>query len=338
MNARADNPRPARRRLVAALAAAAALASASPARAETTEPPDYLTDAPSGHRYRVRFDPGSRIWLGFSGVTTRGRSGAVTGAPELDAGLAFRTLHDSGAGHERVTWQVDHRVLAGWVQPLRGVAGPPPLDATVYGLSMLRHDESPSIVMPTSPPVGIPFPFDVGFETDIGRVTIPAYMPPVPGSDASSRAHLGVIRAALVLDPWRSGRPGTSFEIGIGARYDLDVGLTPNAATRPLTHRVAPGTASSLRFRIQSDDGLGVIDWRGDAIPHLSSEGGWRFMALSAVHVERTLIAINDQPFAAVLEGGYRYTPSQGAEAGSDFRVSLGVAMNIQLRSGRTSP
>lgn len=326
------------RRAAQALAAAVALLAAGPVRAETADPPDYLK-APSGRRYRVRFDPGSRIWLGISGVTARGKSGAVTGAPELDAGLAFRTLHESGVGHDRVTWQVDHRVLAGWVQPLRGAAGVPPLEATVYGLSMLRHDESPSIVLPSSPPVGIPFPFDVGFETDIGRVSIPAYMPPIPGSDASARARLGVIRAALVLDPWRSGRPGRSFEIGIGARYDLDMGLGPDAVNRPLTHRVAPGTAGSVRFRIQSDDGLGVIDCRGDAIPHLSSEGGWRFMALSAVHVERTLIAINDQPFAAVLEGGYRYLPgAQSAEAGSDFRVSLGVAMNIQLRTGRTIP
>src|SRR5262249_18424157 len=119
---------------------------------------------------------------------------------------------------------------------------------------------------------------------------------------------------------------------GIGARYDLDLAWSAPPSTPRIVHRVAPGTAGSLRFRFQSEDGLAVVDCRGDAIPHLASDGGWRFMALSAVPLERTLIAVNDQPFAAVLEGNYRFIPpTQTVDGTSDFRVSLGVAMNIEL-------
>jgi hypothetical protein len=88
-----------------------------------------------------------------------------------------------------------------------------------------------------------------------------------------------------------------------------------------------------LRFRFQSRDGLTVIDCRGDAVPHYTSEGMWRFLALSSVHLERTLIAISDQPIAAVLEGNYRLDPPRhGVGAVSDFRVSLGLRMNLNLQ------
>ena len=56
-------------------------------------------------------------------------------------------------------------------------------------------------------------------------------------------------------------------------------------------------------------------------------------MALAAVHLERTLIALNDQPFAAFFESGYRYDPATAeTAAASDLRVSVGLAMNFGLR------
>jgi hypothetical protein len=214
------------------------------------------------------------------------------------------------------------------------VEGAPALDAAVYNGSMLRHDESPSIVLPVSPPASIPFPFDIGFETELGRVYIPSE-PPLTRADGTKipMLELGVMRAALILDPWRSGAPGRSFEIGIGARYDVSAYIDPTLKTTRLVHRVAPMTAASLRFRIQSQDGLALLDCRADILPHWTSESVWKFAARSTVHLHRTLIAINDQPIAAVLEGGYRLTPqTESALPLHDVRVSLGLSFNLQLK------
>lgn len=312
---------------------AAALLVASPAWAD---PSEAYSRSPGGRRFRVGFDPVSRVTVGLAAAVERGPSGAPKPVPEIDVGIGYRYQSCSGKGRERVAWQIDHRVVAGWVQPLaRPAPKVPALDAALYGISALRHDESPRMVLPTSPPVGVPFPFDIGLEAEAGRVTIPLLAAPsrAPAGSATPRIHVGVLRASLLLDPWRSGAPGRSFEIGIGARYDVDLDGAPGSSTPRIIHRVAPMTAGSLRFRFQSADGLAVADLRGEVAPHWSSEGAWALSARTSVHLERALIAVNDQPIAAMLDGGYRYAPgTQRAEPLSDFRVSLGLSVNLQIK------
>lgn len=308
--------------------------------------------SPEGRRFRVRFDPASRVWIGaraalaadparLAGAAEPSAGGSPPAGPalEIDAGLSYRSWIESGAGAARVVWQVDHRVLAGWVAPLaRPLAGAPALDAAVYGASLLRHDESPRVVLPMAPPVSVPFPFDVGVEGEVGRVHIPAVSPEGVGAEGPVPVlRLGVLRASALLDPWRSGSPGRSVEIGVGVRYDLDA-YAEAGQPRPLgqprvVHRIAPMTAGSLRVRVQGEDGLTVLDCRGDVVPHWSSEGRWQVMVQSDAHLERTLVAINDQPVAAVLEGGYRLSPpALDAAALHDLRVSLGLTFALQLR------
>ncbi len=323
-----------RRRAGPALALAVALSGATraeparaqlpPAAAEAT--PTEWSVSPEGHRFRVGFDPGSRVWLGIAGAVERGAY-PLAGAFEVDAGFGYRSRVTQGKGEELVAWQVDHRALAGWVQPIPRADGRPALDATLYGIYMLRHDASPSVVLPTSPPVALPFPFDIGFESETGRVTTLAYAAP------ATALRVGVLRGSLFVDPWRSGVPGRSLEIGVGARYDIDM-VSPRGVGAPvLIHRIAPMTAGSLRFRYQDRRGIAVVDGRADVIPHFTSEGGWRVMALASMHVERTLIAVDDQPFAAVLEGSYRYDPASAeTAAANDLRVSAGFAMHFGLR------
>jgi hypothetical protein len=313
--------------LAAALAAPSAAAEPPPAPAAPSAidpPPAVYATGPEGRRFRIGFDPGSRIWLGIAGGVDRGPSGAPAPGLEIDAGLGWRNRSAEGEGKDRVSWQVDHRIVSGWVRPVGGRGGIPPIDASLYNVSMLRHDASPSIVLPTSPPVGIPFPFDVGFDAEVGRFTTLAY-------PSLNEVRVGVAHAAVVLDPWRSGAPGRSFAIGLGARYDLETAT--NGAKAPLLHRVAPMTAASLRFRFQDREGITVLDTRTEAVPHYTSEGTWRFLALSSLHFERALIAISDQPIAAVLDGSYRYDPPRHDAAGvSDFRVTLGLSFNLMLR------
>ncbi|HSN99105.1 MAG TPA: hypothetical protein VLS89_12510 [Candidatus Nanopelagicales bacterium] len=296
------------------------------------EESDHLV-SPEGRRFRVRFDPASRIWLGVGGALLGDARRPAVEGPEITHGLAYRARYESGAGPARVTWQLDHRLLAGWIVPsAQPMAGVPSLDAVVYGLAGLRHDESPRIVLPLSPPVSVSFPFDVGFETELGRVWIPASPPPaaVEGGAPVPVVRVGVLRASAILDPWRSGEPGRSLEIGLGVRYDIDAfaGEAPR-----VIHRVAPMTAGSLRFRVQAGDGLTALDSRVEGVPHWTSEGAWQVMVMSAARLERTLLAVNDQPVSAVLEGGYRLLPpSPDAGVLHDLRVSLGVAFALQLR------
>lgn len=316
--------RPARVALL--LAALAATPASARAEGGFADDPPRVT-SPEGRRYRVAFDPASRITLGIAGAAIRGRSGAIAAAPEIAAGLAYRSVSASGAGRERVGWQIEHRVASGFVQPFAGPrAGLPALDAAAYGVALLRHDESPSLVLPASPPVGLPFPFDVGIDAEAGRVSV--------GSTAAAPViHVGVLRAALLLDPWRSRAPGRIFALGIGARYDLDVEAPGGRRATRIRHRVAPMTAGSVRLRAESEGGLWVADARVEVAPCWSSEGSWAPLARAAAHLERTLIAVADQPITAFVEGAYRFDPAtSGAPATHDARGSVGIALHLPLR------
>jgi hypothetical protein len=130
-----------------------------PRRALADETTDDYAIAASGRRFRVSFDPASRLRLGVAGAYD-----ADGPAPELLAGIAYRARWATGRGSERIVWQLDHRIADGWVEPmLRTGRSVPALDATIYSLAALRHDTSPVLVVPSSPPIGLPFPFDVGF-------------------------------------------------------------------------------------------------------------------------------------------------------------------------------
>ncbi len=332
-------------RVIAATLACALSASAT-ARAAASDAsvgagegpsPEYATGE-DGHRFRVRFDPATRVRLGVGEAMSVGSpsgEAALGLAPELTAGVEIETLRARGAGRDRVVWQTDHRVVSGWLHPLgQGPRAIPAFDATLYGVTVLRHDESPSIVLPSSPPVGIPFPFDIGFETEVGRVRASDRFPLDRVSGAQvPELQIGVLRGALLFDPWRSGDAGRSVEIGLGARYDLDVFGAPTLAHARLVHRVAPMTAASLRWRYRTDDGLFSFDARGDVVPHWTSEGVWRVAALGSLRIERIVLAIDDQPLTLVLDGGWRLRPATSeTERAQDVRVTLGVALDLWSR------
>lgn len=321
--------------LRASLAAALGLLSAlTPALARAQE---VYQVSPEGHPFRVRFDPESRIRLGIAESLGLGgaHEGALTQAPEVIAGVSYRQIESTGKGKDRIVWQIDHRFVSGWIHPLRRPSRPlPSVDAALYAVTALRHDEVPSIVLPSSPPVSIAFPFDVGFEAQLGQVSVPERQP-VSAVDGASLplVHVGVMHAAMILDPWRSGVTGHSLEIGVGARYDIDTYGAPSLRAPKTLHRVAPMTAASLRFRTQSGDGLWLADCRGEVVPHWTSESIWRVAASGSARLERIVLALNDEPIAAVLEGGYRLSPAtRDVGLTHEVRVSLGLSFNLALK------
>lgn len=315
-------------------AAAALVASLTPRAAAAAEPSDYLVSQ-EGHPFRVRFDPASRVRLGAGAAFGLNPEGGVDSTLEATGGIGVRTIYTWGKGFDEVVWQVDHRFTSGRLWPLRrSVEGAPALDMTLYGAFLRRHDEEPSIALPLSPPVSVPFPFDIGFEAEVGRVFVPAYFPAlVVGGARVPFVRTTVLRMTMFLDPWRSAKPGRSIEIGVGAQYDIEPYATPSFDDPNVIHRVAPGTVGSLRLRFQTDDGLLSVRIGGDVIPHWTSETTWRVMALGSARIERTLVAINDQPVTLVLDGDYRRNPeSSFTEASNDVRVGLGVELGVSLR------
>jgi hypothetical protein len=303
-------------RAAAILAFAALAASAGPARAAEG---DY-SFTPDGRAVRTRFDPASRVWASLSGLVTGGLGGPPLAAAELGAGLAYRAVDDSGVGRDRIVWQVDHRVLAGRVAPF-GAGAAATADGTVYGVSAHRHDASPSLVLPLSPPVPVASPFDLGFEAELGRLTI---SPPKEAESEEPRLRVRVARAGLFVDPLRTGREGRSLELGASALYDVERrGRT--------THYLAPLTAASARLRWQTDDGLLALDGRTEVLPRWSDGGDVSLGAESGLHVERTLAAIDDRPVIAVMEGAHRWAREDGADH-HEVRVSLGLGVTWPLR------
>jgi len=179
-------------------------------RARAEPPPDEASRdhriSPEGRRFRVRFDPASRARIGAASAIALDPRGASPARPglEIDAGVAYRAWLPSGAGSARVVWQVDHRVLAGWVAPTaRTLTGAPTLDAALYSASLLRHDESPRVVLPTSPPVSVPFPFN---DQPIAAVVQGSYrlLPPTLSLSLRGSAPRGARRGR---SPLYRGRP-----------------------------------------------------------------------------------------------------------------------------------
>ena len=295
---------------------------------------DFVTDE-QGRTFRVRFDPGSELRLGMLGGAHVADEARSTD-PVIVTGLGYRAQPSGGMKHEQVRWQLDHRVLWGQVRPWAGVVeGVPQLDATLYSGVYLRHTDEPFLMLPSNPPRRMFFPFDVGVEAETGRVRV---TPSVDGS--SERVRVGVARAAVLLDPLRSGEPGDSLFLAVGPRYDIDVQGNPTITARTVVHRVAPFTDLSAGWRWQDRDGLTSLSWRGGWFPHWASRGGWQSDAFeTSLGVDRVIVAVNDTPVHAVVDAGYfRYPSTDSSTTFEEGRVLAGLRVGWQLKGARPGP
>lgn len=203
------------------------------------------------------------------------------------------------------------------------------MDATLYSGNYLRHTDDPFLMLPSSPPKRMYFPFDIGVHVEAGRVRWE------PSSDGTGeRLRIGAARATVLLDPVRSGKPGHGLPIGFGLRYDIDVQGTPELTSQSVVHRLAPFTEATMGWRYQDDPGLTTFELQGCWFPHWASEGGWQVEAFeSSATFDRVLIAVNDTPVSATLDAGYSRYPS--ARHGGDtqaWRAMAGVRVGWQLK------
>jgi len=303
--------------------AAALLASlgCAPVRADEA----FVTDE-QGRSFRVRFDPGSRVWLGaLSGAGLSGRG--ARHLPELDLGAGWRSIFRFD--QEGIQWELDHRFAAGRLSPVPGESGRGPLlDLTGYGFTFLRHAQEPYLLWPGSPPSRLFFPFDVGLEAQVGRLRL------APGrGDSPDLLRLGAARAVLFLDPWRPGRPGCGLSLGLLVRYDVDLVGKPGLAGAEAVHRLVPLTGGAVRLRFQDSDGLTFIDARAEGWGHWATQGGWGYGLQAQARFERVLIAIDDQPLSAVIEAAAdRHPPAGPFPAAWEGRIQAGLSFGFQLR------
>lgn len=315
---------------------------AEPAAARPRKPPPVVETPPpetphgvligddwidlQGRSFRVRFDPGHRVELGAGAAIATVNSEEVLFTTELRANIAARLFLVWGEDETLVSWLIDSAWLSGWMWPTeRNADDVPAMSLSLYQGHYLRHSANPYIVFPSSPPKRVYFPFDVGVSVDLARLWVPA--------QSTRSLHLTTVEAYVLLDPWRSGQPGKSFEFGLGVRYDIDIEGDDAGFDAPeITHRVAPFTALTARLRWEDEMGRTALDVRGDLHPHWSSEGGWALTALSTAHFERILIAIHDEPIALTVDASYRFLPETPRSAAiHELRAMVGLSMLWQL-------
>jgi hypothetical protein len=310
----------ARRRLLAAALAAAAAGATAPARAADDDPPTarerpaWIT-GPDGVRFRVRFDPGARLLLGAGvGVGAAAAVADFTAGPVGEVGLFLRS--ERPAPGWDVRWKRDHELAH-----LR--LGPGGVDGVLYRGVYLRQSREGTLALPTTPPVAIALPFDIGLGTEVGRLDGP--LAPAPGG---APLRVGVVRGDLLADLARAARPGCWLALALGARYD--VGLARDGAgALQQDHQVTPMTALGFTARAVQRDGLLAGGVRAEAAYRWSSVRGWERAFRAEADAEATPLAINDRPVslfaAARAEGG-------GGFPEPELRLVVGVRVSEPLR------
>lgn len=288
---------------------------------------DYDTDE-FGQRTRVRFQPSSELRLGWLGGMID-RSGTRATASVVESGVSYRGESISGRVGNQIRWTLYNRVAWGTVNTTgKGSYEIPVLDATLYSGTYMRHADESYAMLPTNPPRRLYFPFDIGVDTQVGTIRSAR----TPSGNDSLR--IGVTRATILIDPVRASSSGRGIEIGVSARYDVDLNGGDSIQNAVKVHRLAPFTAPTLRWRWQLDSGLANAELFGTWFPHWSSEGHWSTNALETrARVERVVLAFNDEPISLVIDGSYqRFPSSNGTESWSEAKLLAGVRVGVQLK------
>jgi hypothetical protein len=297
-----------------ALTAVAAIGSAaSPARASADGEPVWITGH-DGVRFRVRFDPGERVFVGAGAAATAG-----TAAPAFEVGLVLRSPRPAPGWD--VFWKRQHEL--GRAQLRVPVGGTAAIDGVLYRGLYLRHSREGTLTLPLAPPIAFALPFDIGVLAEVGRVVGPLVLNPgASGLDA------GVVHGEVVADFLRSESPGRWLLIGIGGRYHIGV-ARDEAGVAAVDHRVAPMTALSIALRGERGDGLASAGVRAEGSRRWSSARGWENAFRIDVDAELTPIAVNDRPlslFAAAI------ADSGGDASWPELRLVAGIRLAQSLR------
>ncbi len=259
--------------------------------------------------FRTCFDALNGLELA-AGAETR----SLSWGPRFSTGIGVKGTRGSHS-KEGTVWFNDHRLLELAVSD----EGGPIYDFTLYRTYWRRHVDEGFLVLQTTPPIRLPFPFDVGLS----------------GSAFEWERRPGqgkgwVIRTAsvaMLFDPVRSS--SAQFQLGIGP--ELSHTLRHDGVT--LHHELSAFSSGTLEARFESEDGFWALFAHGnlgatfDPVTRAFTPRGRGWL-----EVNRVLFAVNDQPVRLYLraEGEWRQA---GPLAQSEWSASAGL--KVQLFSGR---
>lgn len=243
-----------------------------------------VMETEAGDRFPTCFDPGNALLLG-TGLQVRGG----VALPTLHAGILLRTERNSRS--KGTLWFNTHRILVTEATPGNARRG---LSTTLYEGLYRRHLEEGFILIPTSRPIRVPFPFDVTLAVRAGFLERRVWEG--PGLTVETG------RAALLLDPVRSvsGR----LWLGFGPMASHSLRRMPDGT---LEQEVSPFTTGVLETGYETVDGWWTVRASGLAGWINSLEGDRRFRARADASIERILFALNDQPLWLQFHGTYAY-------------------------------
>jgi hypothetical protein len=302
-------------RLVRLVCLAVALAVA-PAAAAATEPV-WVVDA-QGRRFRALFDPGHRLFAGAGALGAAGNGSAGTRLA-AEVGVALRAPPPAPA--DEVFWKRDHRLEL----RLRRAGDQPWVEGTLYHGIYLRHSREGALTIPTTPPLRLALPFDVGVRIELGRLA-----GVLPLSSPGTALEATVVRGEALADLLRSEHPGRWLAVGAVGYYDVRVArVDPGPLLRD--HRVMPLTGACASLRGESARGLLTGELRAEWGRAWSSQRGWQRALQLQGELEVTPVAVNDLPLSLILTG----TVDSGAhtpDGSARFRAFAGLRLGAPLR------
>ncbi|MFL5347000.1 MAG: hypothetical protein ACJ8AT_19625 [Hyalangium sp.] len=245
---------------------------------------DCRAEDDAGEPFPTCFDPGNALLLGTGMQVREG-----VALPTLQAGLLLRTERTSRS--KGMLWFNTHRILVTEATPGNVRRE---LTTTLYEGTFRRHLEEGFILIPTSKPLRIPFPFDVTLAVRAGHLERRVWEG--PGLTVETG------RAALLLDPLRSASGRLWLGFGPAASHSLR--RMPDGA---LVQEISPFTSAVLETGYETADGWWTLRASGLAGWINSFEGDRRFRVRADASVERILFAVNNQPLWLQLYGTYAY-------------------------------
>jgi hypothetical protein len=290
--------------------AASGVASGAVA-AEPSAPATWV-ERPTGVRFRVRFDPGERLFFGL-GAGADGTHGGA--APVVEWSLRLRS--EPPAPDRNVYWKRDHELLQLQLAPAR-------IDGALYRGLFLRHSRQGTLTIPLSPPVAVSLPFDVGLRTELGQLAGPLGIPG-PGEPPLL---VGLVHGEVLADFWRSPRPGRWLVAGVGARYDVGLAHDAAGALAP-DHLVAPMTALAVALHDERADGLLAGGLRAEGAYRWSSARNWEPSFRAEAEVEATPLALNDRPLSVYARA---VVDAAGGLPAPETRLFVGLRLSEPLR------
>ncbi len=273
---------------------------------------DPCWDEEGGRRFRTCFDPGRGLEL-YAGGGARALNGG------LDLGLSVRIRGDRDSRSKAGTsWLHAHRaaiVGARWSFEQRN------LTLMAYEGIARRHVDDGSLVLPTNPPIRLPFPLDVGLYAAVAR-----YERRVEEGYAW---RLDTVRVGMMFDPLRSA--SGRFHLGIGPSLAHSMRFDGTQ----LRHELTPLTAVQVFVNLESENGLWVFRAAGHAgwtFDAAAFQSGAVFRTRGELTLERVLVAVNDQPISVQLRAAGAFMDA-GALQQNEW--SVGGALKMQLFAHR---